>query len=32
MPAYGDMGKRCRVGPDDEWIDPFQDPRPDIRK
>ncbi|ACZ87596.1 hypothetical protein [Streptosporangium roseum] len=37
--AYGEFGKRCRGGPgedrfspDEEWIDPFADPRPDIRR
>jgi hypothetical protein len=38
--TYGELGKKCRVGPgetlfDDgglEWIDPFADPRPDIRR
>lgn len=36
---YGPLGKTCRVGPgpgqwepDEEWIDPFADPRPDIRR
>jgi len=36
---YGSDGARQRVGPtafegtpDEEWIDPFQDPRPDIRR
>lgn len=35
---YGALGKSCKVGPGDrfgpdaEWIDPFQDPRPDIRR
>lgn len=37
--TYGALGKQCRVGPgedlfavDDEWLDPFADPRPDIRR
>lgn len=37
--AYGPLGKQCRVGPgedrfptDHEWIDPFADPRPDIKR
>ncbi|MEV7011920.1 hypothetical protein [Streptosporangium sp. NPDC051022] len=37
--AYGPLGKKCRVGtgddlfgPDEEWLDPFADPRPDIRR
>ncbi|MER5424212.1 hypothetical protein [Streptosporangium roseum] len=37
--AYGEFGKRCRIGPgedrfgpDAEWVDPFADPRPDIRR
>lgn len=36
---YGDDGRRFLVGPnafqdtpDEEWVDPFQDPRPDIRR
>jgi hypothetical protein len=36
---YGDAERRFLVGPhafegtpDEEWIDPFQDPRPDIRR
>ena len=36
---YGALGKRCKVGPgrdlfgpNEEWIDPFADPRPDIRR
>lgn len=36
---YLEVGKKFRVGPgpgewepDHEWIDPFQDPRPDIKR
>lgn len=36
---YGDLGDRCRTmkgafndTPNEEWIDPFADPRPDIRR